>query len=338
VYYGAIDLHSNNSVLGIIDETGKRIFSRKLPNNLEAIKNALASFDDLQQVVIESTFNWYWLVDGLKDADYKVQLANTAAIEQYGGLKHSDDKTDAFFLADLSRLNILKEGYVYPRMERAVRDLLRKRAHLVRQRTQNILSAENLVARNTGVQISCRELGKLTPEQVQLDYTHEEDRALAISCTLRVIDALNEEIAILEKQVKGRLKSSKQYELLQTLPGVGEILGMSIALETGEIGRFQSVGNYSSYCRCVKSERMSNQKKKGSGNRRNGNKYLAWAFTEAANFAIRYNPEIRKFYDRKKAKTKIVVARMAVAHKLARAAYYIMRDEVAFDITKSFCS
>jgi transposase len=107
-------------------------------------------------------------------------------------------------------------------------------------------------------------------------------------------------------------------------------------LETGDIRRFASVGNYASYCRCVGSQKISNGKTKGKGNTKNGNKYLAWAFVEAANFAIRFNAKIKSFYQRKKAKTKGVVALKAVAHKLCRACYYIMRDRVAFDVTKAF--
>ena len=120
------------------------------------------------------------------------------------------------------------------------------------------------------------------------------------------------------------------------MPGIGEILALTIMLETGDIRRFASVGNFASYCRCVGSQKISNGKKKGKGNTKNGNKYLAWAFVEAAHFAIRYNAKIKSFYQRKKAKTKMVVALKAVAHKLCRACYYIMRDQVAFDVSKAF--
>ena len=83
---------------------------------------------------------------------------------------------------------------------------------------------------------------------------------------------------------------------------------------------------------------MSNGKKKGSGNSKNGNKYLSWAYVEAANFAIRFNPTIKRYYQKKKSKTNDVVAIKAVAHKLARACFYILRDQVPFDIKKAFCS
>lgn len=339
MYYGAIDLHSNTSVLGVIDSEGQRLHMRKLPNDLEMIKTTLAPFAaNLQGIVVESTYNWYWLVDGLQEIGYKVHLANPTATAPYSGLKHSDDPTDAWWLAELLRLKLLKEGYVYPRSERAIRDLLRKRAHFVRQRTQNILSVQNLTCRNTGAVLRSNEVRKLTPEGVERSYNQEEYRAFAITSSLRIIDALDTEIATIEKQVKNKIKLSQPFQLLQTVPGIGEILAMEIMLETGTISRFPSVGDFSSYCRCVNSVRISNGKKKGNGNRRNGNKYLSWAFVEAANFAIRFDPMINRFYQRKQAKSKSVVARMAVAHKLARACYYMLRDQVPFDVTKCFGS
>jgi transposase len=123
---------------------------------------------------------------------------------------------------------------------------------------------------------------------------------------------------------------------LTTIPGVGAILGMTIALETGDIGRFPAVGHYASYCRCVKSEKLSNGKKKGEGNAKSGNQYLSWAFSEAAHFAVRYQPLAKRFFDRKQRKTNGIVAIRSVAHKLARAAYYMLRDQVPFDEQKLF--
>ena len=337
LYYCGIDLHSDNNVLGVIDSTGNRLHIKRMPNNLEAVKKALNPFAaNLEGIVVESTYNWYWLVDGLQEAGYKVHLANPAAIEQYSGLKHGDDETDTWWLAELLRLKLLKEGYVYPRSERAVRDLLRKRAHLVRMRTQNILSIQNLTCRNTGGRINGSQVKQLTAEDVKELYKEEEDRGLAVICSVNVIEVLEKQIETIEKKVKSKIKLSQPFQLLNTISGIGEILSMVIMLEAGEMARFSSVGNFSSYCRCVKSVHLSNNKKKGYGNRRNGNKYLAWAFMEAANYAIRYYPLIQKFYQRKSSKKGSVVARKAVAHKLARATYYVLRDQTPFDIEKCF--
>jgi transposase len=336
LYYGAIDLHSDNSVLGIMDDRGQRLCSRRLPNQLEVIRKAVDPFAaELKGIVVESTYNWYWLVDGLREAGYQVHLANTAATEPYSGLKHSDDETDAWWLAELLRLGLLKEGYVYPQQQRALRDLLRKRAHLVQQRSRNILSVQNLTNRNLGVRLSGREAKRLSVAGITETYDNE-DLALALTSTLEIMGVLDKQIRIIEKRVKDKVKLSEPYQLLQTVSGIGEILAMAIMLEAGEIGRFPTVGDFASYCRCVKSQRLSNHKKKGTGNRKNGNAWLRWAFIEAANFAIRFNPVIQRYYRRKAGRTNAVVARSAVAHKLARASYYVLRDRVAFDVYKCF--
>lgn len=336
MFYGAIDLHSNNNTVGIVNDRGEKLFKRALPNELETVIKALEPFrSEMKGIVVESTYNWYWLVDGLQGAGYEVHLANTIASKQYSGLKHSDDVSDAFWLADLQRLGLLKEGYIYPAPMRSVRDLLRKRGRLVEQRTRNMVSIENLHNRNWGVRLKGNQVKQLTVAEVEQAYSNE-NLALAVTSTLQIIEALNAQIQLIEKRVKAQIKLSEPYQLLKTVPGIGEILAMTIMLEAGDMGRFPTVGDFSSYCRCVDSARLSNGKKKGSGNSKNGNRYLSWAFVEAGNFAIRFDSVIRRFYQRKIVRSKVVVARKAVAHKLARACYYVLRDQVPFEVEKCF--
>ncbi|HEV8719724.1 MAG TPA: IS110 family transposase [Candidatus Binatia bacterium] len=334
--YGAIDLHSTNSVLVVIDEEDRIVYQKRLPNDLALILKELCVYQSrLEGIVVESTYNWYWLVDGLMEQGYKVHLANTAAIQQYEGLKYSNDDSDARWLAHVLRLGILPQGYIYPREERPVRDLLRKRSQLVRQRTMNLLSIQNLMTRNTGSSMTANQIKGLDKPQVD-GLLPDADLSLAVKANWSVMCSADEQVELLEQRVTERVKLRAQFSFLKTVPGIGQILALTIMLETGDIGRFATVGNYASYCRCVGSQKISNGKKKGSGNTKNGNKYLSWAFVEAANFAIRFNSKIKSFYQRKKAKTKAVVAIKAVAHKLCRACYHIMKDRVAFDVTKAF--
>ncbi len=335
--YTAFDLHSNNSYLGIIDENGKRIFKKKLANDSAAIKETLMPFKaDIEGIVVESTYNWYWLVDLLKEEEYKVHLANPAKIQQYSGLKYSDDKHDAFWLAEMLRLGILPKGYIYPKEERPIRDLLRKRSHLVRLRTALIVSLQNIVARNLGSKLKANDIRILTTDRVAPLFQENEDLALAGKVSKEAIDFMTRQIKSMEATIDERIHLSKPYERLLSLPGVGKILAFTIMLETGPIERFQKVGNYVSYCRKVPSARFSNDKKKGAGNRKNGNKYLAWAFSEASDHARLFDADCRKYYQRKLQKTNAAVAHNALAHKLARAAYYIIRDDVVFMRDKAF--
>ncbi|MGR9116528.1 MAG: transposase [Gammaproteobacteria bacterium] len=134
------------------------------------------------------------------------------------------------------------------------------------------------------------------------------------------------------------IEPKASYDIITSMTGVGPILGTTIVLETGDIRRFDQVGHYASYCRCVKSEKTSNGKKKGEGNAKSGNKYLSWAFSEAAHFAVRYEPLAKRFYERKRRRTNGIVAICSVAHKLARAAYYMLRDQTRFDATRLFAN
>ena len=334
--YAGVDLHSNNSYLGIIDKKEKEIFKKKLPNDLEEIVTALIPYQkDLEGIAVESTFNWYWLVDGLKENGYRVHLANPSAIKQYEGLKHSDDARDAFHLAQLLKLGILPEGYIYPKEERPVRDLLRKRLQLVQQKTSHILSFKNLVSRNLGFQMPSNEIKKLTEDDVEGMFK-EEHLALAGKANIATMHFLKGRITEIEKAVLKRAKLRDEYSNLLTVPGIGKILALTIMYETGEITRFQEVGNYVSYCRCVASKRISNGKSKGEGNRKNGNKYLSWAYVEAANYAIRGYPYVRKYYQKKMARTNKIVAIKAISHKLARASYYVIKDQEVFNPNKAF--
>jgi transposase len=334
--FSGIDLHSNNCVVVVTDETDRTIYGRRLSNCLEDILAGLAPYrEELSGVVVESTYNWYWLVDGLQEAGYTVHLANTSAIRQYDGLKHSGDLSDAVHLAHLLRLGILPTGYIMPRLDRAARDLARKRMQLVRCRTTQVLAVENLFARNTGTRPSSNTVKRFTQEDIR-ELGFDPDIALAIGANVAIIAALNEQIERLEQRLHERTSLQAEFAVLKTAPGIGEILATTIMLEAGTIGRFASAGNFSSYCRCVDSARMSNGKKKGEGNVKNGNKYLSWAFIEAASFALRFCPEAKRFYEHKRARTNGIVARKALAHKLARACYHMLSEQQPFDVGRCF--
>ena len=202
-------------------------------------------------------------------------------------------------------------------------------------RTTNILSVQTLITRNTGGSPNGNSVKKLQPEEVSVLLPCEEN-AMAVNSNLSVMQTLQEQIAILEPAIPKKVRLKAEYAALKTVPGIGIVLALTIMLETGPIERFAKVGNYASYCRCVGTTRLSNGKRKGKGNAKNGNRYLSWAVVEAANFAIRYNDTIKAYYQRKMAKINRVVAIKTIAHQLARACYYMLRDQVEFDLNKAF--
>jgi transposase len=331
-----IDLHSNNLMIGLITKEGKRIEHRKLPCDLKEVGSFLRPFKArLQSMAVESTFNWYWLVDGLREQGYPIDLANPAGIEQYRGLKHADDKDDAFHLAELQRLNILPKAHVYDPELRPVRDLLRRRTNLVRQRTALLLSFKSLYARTTGQPLELGKAKKLKPEEAAKLYEHPANQLIA-ELQSEHIGALDKSIGLIEKRVLGWAREIPLYDKLVTIPGIGRVLGMTITMEVGDIKRFADDGNFASYCRLVDAQRLSNNKRKADNNRKCGNEYLSWAFVEAANFARRYDEPCRRWYDRKAARTGKIIATKALACKLAKAAWHVMAKRCDYDEKRVF--
>jgi len=331
-----VDLHSNNVVIGVMDMDGKRLAHQKVECDLKKVTRFLAPYKKrLEQVAVESTYNWYWLVDGLKAQKYPVVLANPAGMEQYSGIKHADDTNDAFFLAELARLKILPTGHIYDVNLRPVRDLLRRRLTLVHHRTALMLSFKSLYTRTTGLEMALGKLKELEIKEAQDLYEHPANQLIA-GMQIKHIEQLTESIEKIEKAVLGCARELPCYAKLTTLPGVGKILGMTITMEVGDIKRFADSGNFASYCRTVEAKRTSNRKKKGENNSKCGNKYLAWAFVEAANFARRFDSQCRQWYDRKAAKTSKVIATKALACKLAKAAWYLMAESTEYNSKRMF--
>ena len=336
--YAGLDLHKRNVYCGLINQEGQPVYRRRLPAELPTILQALEVYRPrLKAVAVESTFNWYWLVDGLQAAGYPVHLANPAAMQQYSGLKQTDDETDALWLAEMLRLGILPTGYIYPKAERPVRDMLRRRLLIGRQATQTLLSLQSMVTRHTGQSVGATKLQDWRLAEVRATFADAYSQQTATA----LLELLGDQRRLqhrLEKQVLAMAKPTTPFQRLVSLPGIGQILGMTIALETGPIARFASAGDYASYCRTVNSRRQSAGKKKGQNNRKNGNQYLAWAYVEAAHFAQRYSPRAHAWFASKTARVGRVVAIKALACKLAKAAFYVLRDQVDFNEDKLFGS
>jgi transposase len=183
--------------------------------------------------------------------------------------------------------------------------------------------------------MSSNDIKKLEPEDAHQIFPCA-DVAFIASKNIAMINFLKTMIKDIEKEVLSKCRMKEEYSMLLTIPGIGKILALTIMLEVGDILRFPKAGNYVSYSRCADSKKISNGKKKGVNNKKNGNKYLAWAYVEAANFAIRYCPHAKKFYQRKAAKNNQTLAIKALSSKVCRASYYVMRDQVPYDVARVF--
>lgn len=250
--YAGADLHGNNVFLSICDQEGGNVFRKRVKPNLAAVNAALDPFWGRIKVLgVESTFNWYWFVDGLQEQGRNVKLGNPAQMVQFEGIKITNDLTDADWLAEQLRLGIFPECYIYPKDARAVRDALRRRQLFVQRRTQVILSLGGLLERYGLPSPSAAKMEKWTVADIQA--TDLDDWVkLQLETLLEAVHESDRLAKKIEKQVLAFVKPTQQYLRITTLPGIGIALGMLIVLESGDFKRFPTVGDYASYCRSVK--------------------------------------------------------------------------------------
>jgi len=186
----------------ITDEKDKQLLRKRLPNELPVVLQALAPFRPRRKgVAVASTDNWYWLVDGLLEKEYPVVLAPPSEMEPYDGIKEADDLTDAAFLARLARLNILPTGYIDPKEDRPVRDLLRRRMLVVPHRPGVILSLQNMAERQTGQKVGWRALRKLSAEERAALLGEHDCLAFVTAEQVDLIELLSEKIKRFEQKV-----------------------------------------------------------------------------------------------------------------------------------------
>jgi transposase len=333
-FYCGIDLHARDSFVCVIDDRDKIHLKEKLSNQLVHFLYHLNEFSPRPSVVVESTLNWYWLVDGLKDAGFEVTLAHTLGLHMIKGAKVKTDKRDAFNLARLLRLEAIPKAYIYPKEKRPIRDLLRRRSRLVRLRAAEYSDIRRVLYQHGILSHSKAEIKHLDEGQISEYFEHPILQCNSL-LQLERVDFYTRQIKTLEKTILGTVEDELAFELLTTIPGVGKILALTIFYETGEINRFPSPKHYSSYSRVVPGIAQSgNTTKKGRGSKQ-GNPHLKWAFTQAAVFAIRYYGPIRKFrqahMERRKSRARKLISISIVAHKLAIATYWILKNQVPFD-------
>lgn len=333
-FYCGIDLGSRFAQVAVIDHDGRLLVQRKVRCELGAVLELLGAFEPRPKVVIESTFNWYWLVDGLQEAGYEVHLAHVLKLAMITGSKVKTDKRDAHVLAKLLRIGAIPEAFIYPREWRAPRDLLRRRLALVRKRAVEYGCIRRLLLRHGVLDHTRHSTTLLTSEQLA-GWFDEPLVKLHARQEVERVRLYSHQIGELEAELLPLAVKHADFENLQTLPGVSEILGLTLLYETGPVTRFASARNYSSYCRVVSGIGQSSGVTRRRGRQsKQGNPFLKSAYNQAATHAVRNYPKFRSLFDRQVAchvgRVGKVVAYNTVAHKLAVATYYILRDKVSY--------
>lgn len=334
MFYSGIDLSARDSHLCVLDENLSIHLHLKTANDLPRIAHLLDPFKPHLQVVVESTFNWYWLVDGLQALGFDVSLAHTLGLAMITKAKVKTDRRDAFTLAKLLRVGLIPKAYIYPASSRPVRDLLRRRLKAVALRAQEYGSLRQLLLREGILSTSRNQIKLADDEDLKAWFSHPLVQTSA-SQQLERISLLSRQIAQLEQQVLDLSKQRDDYKRLLEISGIGRILALTILYEIGEISRFKDVRHFSSYCRLVPGVAQSGAVSRRGRASKQGNAFLKSAFNQAAVVAVRSYPAIKRCYQRHlqrhRGSARKLVAYNVIAHKLAQAVYQVLKQGVDYN-------
>jgi len=331
-YYRGIDLHTKKMYVCILNGIGEIVAHRNLNADSRAFLEFIAPFREDIVVAAECMFTWYWVADLCAREGIPFVLGHALYMKAIHGGNSKNDKIDSHKIAVLLRGGALAQAYVYPAKMRATRDLLRRRNHLVRKRAELFSHIQN-----TRSQYNLADpLGRIAKPQNRqglVDRLDQPSVQRSIAVDLEMIEAYDRILVRLEREI---IKTANEhdalsYNILKTIPGVGKILAMVMLFEIETIQRFPSVGDFVSYARLVKCAKLSNGKRAGSGGNKIGNAHLKWAFSEAAVLFIKGNEPAKKYLDRLTQKDNKGKALSILAHKLGRAAYFMLKNKVAFD-------
>jgi transposase len=334
-FYCGIDLHARSMYVCILNQDGEIMLHRNMKTSPEAFLNAIAPYREDVVVAVECLFTWYWLADLCRREDIAFVLGHALYMKAIHGGKAKNDKVDAHKIAVLLRGGMLPQAYVYPAEMRATRDLLRRRMHLTRKRAELLAHVQN-----TNSQYNLPEIGKNLAYKANRAGVAERFPAPAVQQSIEVdlalIDVYDRLLTDLELSI---VKTAKQHDAntfyrLRSVPGIGKILSLVLLYEIQDIRRFPRVQEFVSSCRLVKCARESAGKRYGTSGKKIGNAYLKWAFSEAAVLFLRDNPAGQKQLARLERKHGKGKALTILAHRLARAVYYMLKREQAFDMSK----
>lgn len=338
-FYVGMDLHTRSVQICVLDAKGKIAKEVNVSCCMDHILDELAPFGSELMIAVESTYNWYWLVDGLMDTGYDVRLAHAYGLQMISRARVKTDRRDAHRLARYLRLGELPEAYIYPREKRPYRDLLRRRLNFVQFRAAAYTSLR-IQLRQYNVDTFTADALK-NVDAIAVDALVLPDPVKVYGqMQLEQIQLLSKQIHILERRIRQSVKAVPAFQFLKTLPGVHDILGMTIYYETGDICRFKSDRHFASYSRVVPPASNSGGKhSRGTGGKQ-GNPYLKCAFCQAATSAARYYDYCRRFKERharrRAGNLGRLIANNILAHKLATAAFFVLRDQVPFEAKKMF--
>jgi transposase len=332
-FYCGADLHSRTVYICVMDREGRILLKRNIPNNFKIFKQYISRFLPDLAVGCESTYTYYWLLDGCREAGIPFYLGHAYYMKAISSNKKKNDPLDATTIAHLMRNNSFPLAYPYPREMRATRDLFRRRTRLVRIRAEAYAHTQLVMHQQAITDIKPAEVKNKKTRRDLLHLFDDADVRMNVENNFGIIDAFDPLIARLEERIKRQAlyHNPKHYRMLLTIPGVGEIIALNTLYETHDIERFRKPQDYSSYSRVVKCRRTSDGKLTGNKNQKIGNPYLKWAYGQMAIYAVNASERIAKLYSRMERKHGTKRARARLRHKLAVAVYLMLKNDQAFD-------
>src|SRR5713101_4008361 len=334
-YYCGIDLHARRMYICVLDAEGQIRVHRNGPATPEHFLATIAPYREDLVVAVECIFTWYWLADLCAKEGIPFVLGHALYMKAIHGGKAKNDKIDAHKIAVLLRGGMLPQAYVYPAEMRATRDLLRRRCHLVRNRAELLAHIHN-----TNSQYNLPEIGKKLAYQATREGVEEHFPDPSVRKTIEVdvslIDHYDQLLGEVELYITRTAKTHdvQTFARLQSVPGFGQSLALVILYEIQDIARFPRVQDFVSYCRLVKCAKESGGKRLGTSGTKIGTVHLRWAFAEAAVLFLRQNQPGKEYFAKLEHKHGKAKALTVLAHKLARAVYYMLSRAQAFDLNR----
>jgi len=339
LYYCGIDLHARSMYLCILDPQGEILLHRNMPCTPELFLKAIAPYREDIAVAVECIFTWYWLAELCAKENIPFVLGHALYMKAIHGGKAKNDKIDAHKIAVLLRGGMLPMAYVYPALMRSTRDLLRRRMHLMRKRSELLAHIQN-----TNSQYNLPEIGKKIAYKANREGVAErfEEPSVrkSMEMDLSLIDHYDKLLTEVELYITqtAKVHDVNAFHRLRSVPGIGKILALVVLFEIHDINRFPTVQDFVSYARLVKCAKESAGKRHGTSGKKIGNVHLKWAFSEASVLFLRGNPAGQRYVEKLTSKHGKAKALSILAHKLGRAVYYMLKREKAFAMNQFFGS
>jgi len=329
--YIGLDLHKRNIFATVLGADGKIISRANISSKREDISHYLKKQGDDISVAIEASYNWLYYFRILEAITDNIVVAHPLKTRIIGEAKIKTVKIDSAALAYMLRADMLPGVYIPTRTSMENKLLLRSRISLVRVRTQIKNKIHTIIDRNrdayNGLLDNLTDTFGKTGMSILKNTQIPQPDYMILTNYLDLISDINEKIKDFEVEIDKRIAPDKDIELLKTIPGVGSFTAFILKSEIDNINRFISKEKFTSYAGLIPSVHQSGNKSYAGKITKQGNKFIRWALTEAAQVAIRYSEYFRYYYNKVKAKQGANSATIAVARRIAEITYVILKEK-----------